>query len=110
MSWGGWLQAAFPFGVVFFLVSFGALTMLYHPQQLTRLRIDVVDAQLKTLGPMTMKEKVALATIVLLVTFLILTRLVLGDSFARLEQSDTTEHVERAEHVERIEHADRRDH
>ncbi len=38
----------------------------------------------------------ALAMVVLLATFLVLTRLILVDSYARLEQKDTIAHVERA--------------
>ncbi len=39
---------------------------------------------------------VVLTTAILLVTSLVLTRLILTDSFTRLEQTDTTAHVERA--------------
>lgn len=64
VSWSFWLQAALPLGIVFFLLSFITIILLFHPRQFTSLQIDVVDAQLKTLGPMTDKEKIALATII----------------------------------------------
>jgi branched-chain amino acid transport system substrate-binding protein len=65
VNWDTWLLAALPLGIVFFLLSFGAIALLFHPKQLARLQIDVVDAQLKTLGPITTKEKIAMATILI---------------------------------------------
>jgi hypothetical protein len=65
VSWYSWLHAALPMGIVFFILSFLAIVLLFKPKQLTNLQIEVVDAQLKILGTITAKEKIAMATIVI---------------------------------------------
>jgi len=65
VTWGSWLLAALPFGTLFFLLSYLAITLLYRPEAPTSQQVEVLDAQLKTLGPMTAKEKITLATIAL---------------------------------------------
>ncbi|KAF0221777.1 MAG: ABC-type branched-chain amino acid transport system periplasmic [Geobacteraceae bacterium] len=64
VSWGGWLEAALPLGISFFLMSYAAIILLYRPDKPTRLPPETVEAQLKALGPWTGKEKVALATVI----------------------------------------------
>ncbi len=64
VTWGIWLQAAYPLGIVFFLLSYVAIIYLYHPKKSAELNADVIEAQLKTLGPMTGKEIVSLLTVI----------------------------------------------
>lgn len=63
VGWDTWLQAAWPLGISFFILSYLAIIFIYRPKDANRLCPDVVDAQLRTLGPMTDKEKVALGTL-----------------------------------------------
>jgi anion transporter len=65
VGWGSWLQASLPLGILFFLLSYLAVILLYRPRDAGRLHPEVVDAQLRTLGVMTGKEKVALTTLLI---------------------------------------------
>ena len=51
--------------IAFFSLSYLAIICLYLPKELAKLSSDVVEAQLKTLGPMTGKEMISLFTIIL---------------------------------------------
>jgi di/tricarboxylate transporter len=64
VSWYSWLRAAMPMGIIFFVLSFAAIVLLYRTDRLTILHKEVVAAQLKTLGSVTFKEKIAFATII----------------------------------------------
>jgi branched-chain amino acid transport system substrate-binding protein len=68
ISWGFWLKAAFPMGITFFLFSYLAIILLYRPKEKIRVNPEVIDAQLKTLGPMTSHEKISLLTVVVTLT------------------------------------------
>jgi anion transporter len=64
MTWGYWLKVTFPLGMVFFLGSYLAIIVLYRAREAAKINPVVIEAQLKTLGPMTVHEKVSLATVV----------------------------------------------
>lgn len=64
ITWGFWLKAAFPMGIIFFLLSYLTIVLLYRPQEKIRLSSEVVEAQLKTLGSMTAHEKISLFTVI----------------------------------------------
>lgn len=63
VTWSSWLRVALPLGAVFFLLSFLAILLLYKPARTRELRTEVIEAQLKALGPLTTSEKLALATV-----------------------------------------------
>jgi len=63
MSWGFWFKAAFPLGIVFFLFSYLGIMMFYQPKKRTTLNPLVIEAQLRTLGPLTVDEKISLGTV-----------------------------------------------
>jgi len=63
VTWGYWLKAAFPLGILFFLFSYLAVVLLYRTKEIAKLNPLVIEAQLKTLGPLTAHEKISLATI-----------------------------------------------
>ena len=65
ITWGYWLIAAFPMGIIFFLLSYLAIVLLYHPKEKIRVSPEVIKAQLKTLGPLTAHEKISLLTVVI---------------------------------------------
>jgi branched-chain amino acid transport system substrate-binding protein len=64
LTWGHWFKAAFPLGISFFLCTYAAIIMLYRPKELTRLNPLVIEAQLKTLGPLTAHEKISIITVI----------------------------------------------
>jgi branched-chain amino acid transport system substrate-binding protein len=65
VNWFSWLRAAAPLGIIFFVLSYAGIMILKQPKGMTRLDPDVLDAQLRTLGPMTTKEKLSLFTMVI---------------------------------------------
>jgi branched-chain amino acid transport system substrate-binding protein len=65
ITWGSWLIAALPMGIIFFLLSYLAIALLYHPKEKITLSPEVIKAQLKTLGPLTAHEKISLITVVI---------------------------------------------
>jgi di/tricarboxylate transporter len=65
VTWGSWLKAAFPLGIIFFFLSYLTIIFLYRPKKSTELNADVIEAQIKTLGPMSGKEMISLFTIIL---------------------------------------------
>lgn len=71
LTWGDWFRAAFPLGIIFFLFSYLAIIILYRPREIRKLNPLVIEAQLKTLGPLTAHEKISIAAVaILLVGFL----------------------------------------
>jgi di/tricarboxylate transporter len=64
MSWGSWLKAALPLGAFFFIFSYLGIIFLYRPKEKKTLNTWVIETQLKTLGPLTVEEKICLATVV----------------------------------------------
>ncbi|HUL37368.1 MAG TPA: SLC13 family permease [Thermodesulfobacteriota bacterium] len=71
ITWGFWLKAAFPMGIVFFVLSYLAIVLLYRPEEKISISSEVIEAQLKTLGSMTSHEKISLFTVlVTLIGFL----------------------------------------
>ena len=64
MSWGFWLKAALPLGIFFFIFSYLGIIFLYRPKERKTLNPWVIETQLRTLGPLTVEEKISLATVV----------------------------------------------
>ena len=65
ITWGSWLKAAFPMGIIFFLLSYLAIALFYQPEEKIELSSEIIKAQLKTLGPLTTHEKISLLTVVI---------------------------------------------
>jgi branched-chain amino acid transport system substrate-binding protein len=65
ITWGSWLKAAFPMGIIFFLLSYLAIALFYQPEEKIELSSEIINAQLKTLGPLTTHEKISLLTVVI---------------------------------------------
>ncbi len=71
ITWGYWLKVAFPLGLLFFLLSYATIFLTCRPKEKIRINPDIVNAQIKTLGPMTAHEKISLfAVVVCLLGFL----------------------------------------
>lgn len=64
MSWGSWLKAALPLGSFFFIFSYLGIILLYRPKEKKTLNPWVIETQLKTLGPLSVEEKICLFTVV----------------------------------------------
>ena len=63
VTFGSWLLASFPMGIIFFILSYLLIILFYRPEEKMKLSPAVIDAQLKTLGPMTKHEKISLFTV-----------------------------------------------
>ncbi len=63
ITWGSWLKAALPMGMIFFLLSYLVIVLLYRPEDRIRPSPEVIKTQLKTLGPLTRHEKISLLTV-----------------------------------------------
>ncbi len=64
ITWGYWLKTALPMGIIFFALSYFAIIMLYRPGMKISLNHDIIEAQIKTLGPITFQEKISLITVI----------------------------------------------
>lgn len=64
VSWGFWFKATLPLGILFFIFSYLGIILIYRPKERTTLNPLVIEAQLKTLGPLTVEEKISLGTVV----------------------------------------------
>jgi branched-chain amino acid transport system substrate-binding protein len=64
VTWTSWLVSSLPLGLTYFLISFGMIMFLYRPKLERKNRAQVINAQLKALGPMTRQEKLSLVTVV----------------------------------------------
>jgi len=64
VTWASWLFSSLPLGLAYFFISFGAILFLYRPKEVATNRRQVINAQLKALGPMARQEKLSLATVV----------------------------------------------
>ena len=64
VTWTFWLVSSLPLGCAYFMISFGMIMFLYRPKLERRTRGEVINAQLRALGPMTRQEKVSLATVI----------------------------------------------
>jgi len=64
ITWGYWLKVAFPLGMFFFFCSYLVIVIFYRPREIRKLNPLVIEAQLRTLGPLTAHEKISLATVV----------------------------------------------
>ena len=64
VTWTSWLAASLPLGLAYFLLSFGMIMFLYRPKLERKNRAQVVNAQLKALGPMARQEKLSLVTVI----------------------------------------------
>ena len=63
ITWGYWLKAAWLLSVLYFCLSYVAVIALYRPTEQRELVSSVADAQLRTLGRLTMEEKVCLLAV-----------------------------------------------
>jgi branched-chain amino acid transport system substrate-binding protein len=63
VTWGTWLSASFLMGIIFFVLSYLLIILFYRPKEKIKLSSAIIDAQLKTLGPMTKHEKISLFTV-----------------------------------------------
>jgi anion transporter len=63
VTWGSWLVASLPMGIIFFILSYLSIILFYRPEEKIKLNPALIDAQLKTLGPMTKQEKISLLTV-----------------------------------------------
>ncbi|MGA2992904.1 MAG: SLC13 family permease, partial [Candidatus Korobacteraceae bacterium] len=66
VTWGGWLLAALPLGLIFFVLSFASIMLIFRPRVLQSSNSkSIIKAQLAALGPMGAHEKLTLFTVVL---------------------------------------------
>jgi di/tricarboxylate transporter/CRP-like cAMP-binding protein len=63
ITWGYWFKVAWLLSTFYFCCSYLAVIALYRPAEQRELVPSVADAQLRTLGPMTMEEKVCLLAV-----------------------------------------------
>jgi branched-chain amino acid transport system substrate-binding protein len=63
VTWASWLFSSLPLGLAYFSLSFGAILFLFQTNEVAPNRRQVINAQLKALGPMTRQEKISLATV-----------------------------------------------
>ncbi len=63
ITWGYWFKVAWPLSVFYFCACYIAIIALYRPTEQKELVSSVADAQLRTLGPLTMEEKVCLLAV-----------------------------------------------
>ena len=63
VTWGSWLVASLPMGIIFFILSYLSIILFYRPEEKIKLNPALIDAQLKTLGSMTKHEKISLLTV-----------------------------------------------
>jgi branched-chain amino acid transport system substrate-binding protein len=68
VTWGSWLLAALPLGLIFFVLSFASIMLIFRPRVLRGSNEAVIKAQLAALGPMGSHEKLTLFTVVLSVS------------------------------------------
>jgi len=66
MSWLSWLSYSWPTGLLLLLGSLALILGLFRPERPMRALRDVVQLQAATLGPLSQRELVTLAAIVLL--------------------------------------------
>jgi branched-chain amino acid transport system substrate-binding protein len=64
VTWTSWLVSALPLGGVYFIATFVGIIVLYAPKQTTVPQTEVINAQLKALGPMTRHEGLSLFTVI----------------------------------------------
>ena len=65
ITWSSWFITALPLGLVVLLGSYLAIVTLYHPRRPIRVTRPVIEAQLRTLGPLTSDEGISLMVVVL---------------------------------------------
>jgi len=63
VTWGFWLLAALPLGLVVFGGTFLAIMWLFRPELPTGITRETVTAQLDTLGPLSRLERTTLAVV-----------------------------------------------
>jgi di/tricarboxylate transporter len=63
ITWSSWLHAALPLGLVVFLGSYLAVIGLHNPKKRVAVDKQVIEAQLRTLGPLTRHERVSLIVV-----------------------------------------------
>jgi di/tricarboxylate transporter/CRP-like cAMP-binding protein len=65
VTWGYWFKAAVLLSLFFFLCSYLAIVIFFRPAEMKELVSSVTDTQLRTLGPVTMEEKVCLLAVLI---------------------------------------------
>ncbi|MHB8157957.1 MAG: SLC13 family permease [Desulfocucumaceae bacterium] len=63
INYGYWFKAALPMSLVFLILSYCAIIFLYRHNERLSFKPEVIKAQLKLLGPLTIQEKLALLAI-----------------------------------------------
>ncbi len=63
-TWSKWFIAALPMGIFFFLCSYIVIILLYGLSGIKKLNPLVIDVQLRTLGPLTVHEKISIFTVI----------------------------------------------
>lgn len=56
LSWSSWFLAALPISLFVFAVSLGTILLLYRPRQKVHIAPELVESQLRVLGPMGRAE------------------------------------------------------
>ena len=68
LTWGNWFGAALPLGISFFLFSYLAIITFFRPKEKTTLNPLVIQTQLRTLGKLSVPEKISVVTVVIFIT------------------------------------------
>jgi branched-chain amino acid transport system substrate-binding protein len=63
VTWGYWFKTAVLLSVFFFFCSYLAVISFFWPTEMNELVSSITDTQLRTLGPVTMEEKVCLLAV-----------------------------------------------
>ncbi|HBV95586.1 MAG TPA: hypothetical protein DEF36_00845 [Desulfotomaculum sp.] len=63
INYGYWFKAALPLALTFLALSYISILFLYRYNERFNLRPEIIEAQLKLLGPLTQSEKLALLAI-----------------------------------------------
>jgi di/tricarboxylate transporter len=64
ITWTSWLVSALPLGMAYFFGTFAGILRLHSPKEKTVPQVDIINAQLKTLGAMSRQEGLSLFTVV----------------------------------------------
>lgn len=64
VTWGSWLLAALPLGLVFFAVSYLAVLIQYRPKVQRTSGVNVIARQLEALGPYSEHEQITILLVI----------------------------------------------
>jgi anion transporter len=65
ITWSSWFTAALPLGLLVLAGSYLAIIGLHHPREPLKVTRPVLEAQLRTLGPLTVHERISLIVVVI---------------------------------------------